>query len=73
MTAYFITVPANKLELWMWMESERLLRPVFRGFYAERDVVFEERRMRTESTPTGNVWSDLDNELRSGRIMLPAL
>jgi predicted Zn-dependent peptidase len=53
MTAYFINVPANKLELWMWMESERLLRPVFREFYAERDVVFEERRMRTESTPLG--------------------
>ncbi|MDO8349268.1 MAG: pitrilysin family protein, partial [Planctomycetota bacterium] len=53
MTAYFITVPANKLELWSWMESERLLRPVFREFYAERDVVFEERRMRTESTPLG--------------------
>lgn len=53
MTCYFITVPANKLELWMWMESERLLRPVFREFYAERDVVFEERRMRTESTPLG--------------------
>ncbi|HOX58917.1 MAG TPA: pitrilysin family protein [Candidatus Paceibacterota bacterium] len=53
MTAYFITVPANKLELWAWMESERLLRPVFREFYAERDVVFEERRMRTESTPLG--------------------
>ena len=52
-TGYFITVPANKLELWMWMESERLLRPVFREFYAERDVVFEERRMRTESTPLG--------------------
>lgn len=53
MTAYFINVPANKLELWMWMESERILRPVFREFYAERDVVFEERRMRTESTPLG--------------------
>jgi predicted Zn-dependent peptidase len=53
MTAYFITVPANKLELWMWMESERILHPVFREFYAERDVVFEERRMRTESTPLG--------------------
>jgi predicted Zn-dependent peptidase len=53
MTGYFITVPANKLELWMWMESERLFRPVFREFYAERDVVFEERRMRTESTPLG--------------------
>jgi predicted Zn-dependent peptidase len=53
MTAYFINVPANKFELWCWMESERLLRPVFREFYAERDVVFEERRMRTESTPLG--------------------
>jgi predicted Zn-dependent peptidase len=53
MTAYFIAVPANKLELWMWMESERLLHPVFREFYSERDVVFEERRMRTDSTPLG--------------------
>ena len=53
MTAYFITVPANKLELWCWMESERLWRPVFREFYAERDVVYEERRLRTESTPLG--------------------
>ncbi len=52
-TAYFITVPSNKLELFMWMESGRLLNPVFREFYAERDVVFEERRMRTESTPIG--------------------
>src|SRR4051812_23977042 len=53
MTAYFINVPANKLELWMWMESERISHPVFREFYAERDVVFEERRMRTDSTPLG--------------------
>ena len=53
LTAYFINVPANKLELWMWMESDRILHPVFREFYAERDVVFEERRMRTDSTPLG--------------------
>jgi predicted Zn-dependent peptidase len=53
MTAYFVNVPANKIELWMWMESERILHPVFREFYAERDVVFEERRMRTDSTPLG--------------------
>jgi predicted Zn-dependent peptidase len=52
-TIYFVTVPANRLELWFWMESERLLQPVFREFYAERDVVQEERRMRVESTPTG--------------------
>src|SRR5204863_8933856 len=55
LTGYFITVPANKLELWMWMESERLWHPVFREFYAERDVVFEERRMRTESTHLSNL------------------
>jgi predicted Zn-dependent peptidase len=53
MTAYFVNVPANKLELWMWMESDRILHPIFREFYAERDVVFEERRMRTDSTPLG--------------------
>lgn len=53
MTAYFITVPANKLELWFWMESDRIKEPVMREFYAERDVVHEERRLRTESTPTG--------------------
>jgi len=53
MTAYFINIPANKLELWMWMESGRIYQPVFREFYAERDVVFEERRMRTDSTPLG--------------------
>ena len=53
MTVYFVNVPANKLELWMWMESERLFHPVFREFYAERDVVFEERRLRTEATPLG--------------------
>ncbi len=53
MTFYFINVPSNKLELWAWMESDRLNDSVFREFYAERDVVHEERRMRTESTPTG--------------------
>jgi predicted Zn-dependent peptidase len=52
-TIYFVTVPANKLELWFWMESERLRDPVFREFYAERDVVQEERRLSVESTPTG--------------------
>ena len=55
MTAYFITVPKNKLALWFWMESDRLRDPVFREFYSERDVVFEERRLRTESTPTGRL------------------
>jgi predicted Zn-dependent peptidase len=59
-TMYFITVPANKLELWFWMESERLLNPVFREFYSERDVVREERRMRVESDPTARFQEQFD-------------
>ena len=52
-TVYINQLPANRLELWFWLESDRLLNPVFREFYAERDVVHEERRLRIESTPTG--------------------
>jgi predicted Zn-dependent peptidase len=52
-TVFFVRVPSNRLELWAWLESDRLLEPVFREFYSERDVVFEERRLRTESTPLG--------------------
>ncbi len=59
-TVYVLRVPANKLELWFWMESDRLLNPVFREFYSERDVVYEERRLRTESTPTGEFDEQLE-------------
>jgi predicted Zn-dependent peptidase len=52
-TLYFVRLPANRIELWSWLESDRLINPVFREFYSERDVVYEERRMRTESTPLG--------------------
>jgi len=59
-TIYFINIPAEKLELWFWMESDRLLNPVFREFYSERDVVREERRLRIESTPIGRFQEELD-------------
>lgn len=52
-TFYINQLPANKLELWCWLESDRLANSVFREFFSERDVVHEERRMRTESSPTG--------------------
>jgi predicted Zn-dependent peptidase len=61
MTAFFETVPANKLKLWMWMESARIWHPVFREFYSERDVVFEERRMRTDSTPLGKFGEEFNS------------
>ncbi len=58
MTGYFIRLPKNKIELFMWLESDRFSHPVFREFYSERDVVREERRMRIESTPTGLLEED---------------
>ena len=57
-TLYLVRVPSNRLELWAWLESDRLLNPVLREFYSERDVVFEERRLRTESTPLGKYDED---------------
>jgi Predicted Zn-dependent peptidases len=54
-TAYFYSMPSNQVELWAYLESERFLHPVFREFYKERDVVTEERRMRTESSPIGRL------------------
>ncbi len=54
-TGYFFSFPANRLELWAYLESERYLKPVMRDFYKERDVVYEERRMRTESQPIGRL------------------
>jgi predicted Zn-dependent peptidase len=54
-TAYFYSFPENRLELWAYMESERFLHPVMREFYKERNVVIEERRMRTDSNPIGRL------------------
>jgi len=54
-TQYHFSLPSNKVELWCFLESERYFHPVFRQFYKERDVVAEERRMRTESSPIGQM------------------
>jgi predicted Zn-dependent peptidase len=54
-TGYFYSLPSNRLELWAYLESERFAKPVFRDFYKERDVVQEERRMRTDSNPIGRL------------------
>ena len=47
------SLPSNSAELWFFLESERFRDPVFREFYKERDVVMEERRMRSDSNPIG--------------------
>ncbi len=58
LTGYFVRLPRNKIELYMWLESDRFKDPVFREFYSERDVVREERRRSVDSTPTGLIDED---------------
>jgi predicted Zn-dependent peptidase len=55
-TMFFWSMPENRLELWAWLESSRLADTVPREFYKERDVVIEERRMRTDSSPEGRLF-----------------
>jgi predicted Zn-dependent peptidase len=55
-TAYMINLPANKLELWAAVQADRMLNPVLRQFYTERDVVMEERRRSYDAEPGGKLW-----------------
>jgi predicted Zn-dependent peptidase len=61
-TGYYYSFPINRLELWAYLESERFLHPVLRQFYKERNVVIEERRMRTDSNPIGRVVEQFTEE-----------
>lgn len=54
-TRYMYSFPANKVELWMSLESERFLEPVFREFYKEKEVILEERRLRVDNSPIGQM------------------
>jgi predicted Zn-dependent peptidase len=53
MTGYYIQLPSDRIELWAKTESDRLKNPVFREYYRERDNVFEERLMRSQSGGEG--------------------
>ncbi len=52
-TNYQIQLPSNRLEIWAKIESDRLKNPILREYYTERDVVIEERRMRTDDSGAG--------------------
>jgi predicted Zn-dependent peptidase len=54
-TFYYYSLPENKIELWFNLEASRFKNPVFREFYVEKEVVKEERRMRTENNPIGRL------------------
>jgi len=61
MTAYIVTLPKNKVELFYWIESDRMRNPVLREFTSERDVIMEERRMRYDNRPLGRYWERLNS------------
>lgn len=52
-TTYTVSLPANKLELWMRLESDRLSNPVLRAFYRERGAVLEERHTDVDDCADG--------------------
>jgi len=58
-TAYYETVPSNRLELALWLESDRMgfLLPHVDGqtFTVQRDVVKNERRQNFEGVPYGRL------------------
>jgi zinc protease len=52
-TYYYEIFPSNKLELGLWMESERLLHPIIgqNGVDTQNEVVKEEKRLRVDNQP----------------------
>lgn len=51
-TAYVVSLPSNRLELYARVYADVMMDPVFRFFYEERDVVMEERRQIVEDDPS---------------------
>ncbi|AVR44502.1 peptidase M16 [Christiangramia fulva] len=64
-TYYFETFPSNKLELGLWLESERMMHPVIgeQGVETQNEVVKEERRRSYDNRPYGNVLQVIQKNL----------
>lgn len=59
-TTYMVGLPANCLDLWMYIESDRFQNPVFREFYSEKEVVMEEKRLG-QNNPGSVLWQSYVN------------
>jgi zinc protease len=64
-TYYYEIFPSNNLELGLWMESERLLHPVINqiGVNTQNEVVKEEKRLRVDNQPYGNILAEVKKNL----------
>lgn len=64
-TYYYEIFPSNQLELGLWMESERMLHPVIdqQGVDTQNEVVKEEKRLRIDNAPYGNLLTAVKKNL----------
>jgi zinc protease len=69
-TVYWETFPSNYLERMLWLEADRMatLDVSEENFHKEREVVKEERRLRVENPPYGNL---LEEVLRNTYVRYP--
>ena len=67
-TDYHFSMPANQLGLALWIESERMLHGKVEevGVETQRQVVKEERRLRTENSPYGTLFENLAGAVFKG-------
>jgi len=64
-TYYYEIFPSNQLELGLWMESERMMHPVInqQGVDTQNEVVKEEKRLRVDNAPYGNILAAVKENL----------
>jgi len=64
-TYYYEIFPSNKLELGLWLESERMLHPVIDqvGVDTQNEVVKEEKRQSYENRPYGGLLKTIGENL----------
>ncbi len=60
-TYYYEIFPSNSVEVGLWMESERLLHPIINqiGVDTQNEVVKEEKRLRVDNQPYGNIVAEV--------------
>jgi len=64
-TYYYETFPSNNEQLGLWMESERMKSGTINqiGVDTQREVVKEEKRLRMDNQPYGNLFTAVQNNL----------
>lgn len=64
-TYYYEVFPSNNLELGLWLESERMLHPIIdqTGVDTQQEVVKEEKRLRYDNSPYGQILPVLGKNL----------